>query len=215
MRFMEEYDRLHNIPIDVTDTITHADFVLGAKDGSVGFNVMSGEPITLVHGGRKAVFNIFVMLYLIVPTVVIPFWAYHERNWWLLLGIVVASLIAPQLAQRKGHSIGGLLLLPLSGWGFQWAFTTIIPSFRYALFGVICSSKSPKASKQNTQCSASLKVQNSLPKQSEKTELWWCVGEVPNYDAQQVLPSSHFRRWWLTLSVGRDLLLANDGNQFQ
>jgi hypothetical protein len=108
---MEEYNRLHNIPIDVTDSITHSDFVTGVQNRAVGFIVMSGEPITLVKGGRKMMFNVFVMLYLIAPVIFIPFWAYHERNWWLLLGIIVASLIAPQLAQRKGHSIGGVFLV--------------------------------------------------------------------------------------------------------
>ena len=55
-------------------------------------------------------FAICVSFYLIVPVLVIPAWTYHEQNWWLLLGIV-ASLIAPQVAQRKGSSIGGLLFL--------------------------------------------------------------------------------------------------------
>ena len=115
---MEEYDALHNIPIDVTDAITHEEFVTGVRNKTIGFKVMQGEPITLVKGVRKTVFNILVMLYIVAPFLIIPFWAYHESNWWLLIGIVVASLLAPQLAQRKGHSIGGLFLLACVGFWF-------------------------------------------------------------------------------------------------
>ena len=106
----EEFDKLHNIPVDVTDSITHAEFVTGVQNQTVGFIVMCGQPITLVKGGRKVIFNTLVMLYLIAPLILIPLWAYHERNWWLLLGIIVACLIAPQLAQRKGYFIGGVFL---------------------------------------------------------------------------------------------------------
>jgi hypothetical protein len=108
---MEEYDKLHNIPIDVTQTISHEEFVKGLQDGTVGFAPRGGEAVRLASGSGRVFFTICLLLYLVAPVLVIPVWAYHERNWWLLLGIVVASLIAPQLAQRKGSSIGGLLLL--------------------------------------------------------------------------------------------------------
>lgn len=108
---MEEYDGLRNIPIDVTETISHEEFVTGLQDGTVGFAPRGGEAVRLASGGGRVLFTICLLLYLVAPVLVIPVWAYHERNWWLLLGIVVASLIAPQLAQRRGSSIGGLLLL--------------------------------------------------------------------------------------------------------
>src|SRR5437016_3732548 len=108
---MEEYHRLHNIPVDVSDSITHEEFVTGVQNRTVGFKVLHGEPITLVRGTRKTIFNCLVLLYLIAPSIIIPLWAYHEGNWWLLAGVVIASLIAPQLAQRKGHSIGAVFLV--------------------------------------------------------------------------------------------------------
>lgn len=108
---MEEYNRLHNIPVDVTASITHAEFVAGMQNQTVNFAVTVGDPIRLVSGTGRAFFMVFLMLYLVAPILVISFWAYHERNWWLLLGIIVACLIAPQLAQRRGSSIGGLLLI--------------------------------------------------------------------------------------------------------
>lgn len=108
---MEEYDMLHNIPIDVTQTVTHVEFVRGLQDGTVGFATRGGESVRLASRAGRVFFTICFLSYLVAPVLVIPVWAYHERNWWLLLGIVVASLIAPQLAQRKGSSIGGLLLI--------------------------------------------------------------------------------------------------------
>ena len=108
---MEKYNRLHNIPINVTETITHEPFVRGLQDGTVSFATKGGEPVRLASRAGRVFFRVCFLFYLVAPVLVIPVWAYHEQNWWLLLGIVVASLIAPQLAQRKGSSIGGLLLL--------------------------------------------------------------------------------------------------------
>ncbi|HEY2857004.1 MAG TPA: hypothetical protein VGJ21_01145 [Terracidiphilus sp.] len=105
---MEEYNRLHNIPRDVTDSVTHEEFVAGVANKAIGFKVTQGEPITLVRGARKTIFNIVAALYLVVPLLIVPFWAYHESNWWLLVGIPVASLIAPQL---RSISFGGLFVL--------------------------------------------------------------------------------------------------------
>jgi hypothetical protein len=47
---MEEYNRLHNMPIDVTDNITHEEFVAGVAKGTIGLKFIKGEPITLVSG---------------------------------------------------------------------------------------------------------------------------------------------------------------------
>ncbi len=109
---MEEYNKLHNIPIDVTDSITHEEFVAGVANKTTGFKVVGREPITLVSGVRKSMFSFFAALYLAAPLLIIPFWAYHERNWWLLIGIPIASFIAPQLfALRQRFSSGALLLV--------------------------------------------------------------------------------------------------------
>jgi hypothetical protein len=54
---MEEYDRLHNIPINVTETITHEEFVRGLRDGTVSFATKGGEPIRAHHGLEWANFG--------------------------------------------------------------------------------------------------------------------------------------------------------------
>ena len=82
----------------------------GLEDGTVGFATKGGEPVRLASRAGRVFFKVCFLFYLVAPVLVIPVWAYHERNFWLLLGIA-ASLIAIQLAQRKGSSIGGLLLL--------------------------------------------------------------------------------------------------------
>jgi hypothetical protein len=72
--------------------VTHAEFAAGAKSGTIGFECMVGEPEQLIRGVRKAIFSLFVLLYMIGPLILIPLWAYHERNAWLLIGIPVSYL---------------------------------------------------------------------------------------------------------------------------
>lgn len=115
---MEEYNKLHNLPLNLTDSITHEEFVAGVAHKTTGFKMLGGEPVTLIRGARKTIFNILCALYQLLPLLVIPFWAYHEQNWWLLIGIPIASLIAPLLFQlsRRLSVVGLLLLVCLISW---------------------------------------------------------------------------------------------------
>ena len=124
----EKLDELRRFMTDpkmtyVTDCITHEEFIAGVAEGTIGIKVLTGEPITIVSGSRKLMFNICAAFYLVVPLLTLPFWAYHEGNWWLLFGIPVASLIAPQFAAfRVGHSRApeaGVLLLCIISWLFN------------------------------------------------------------------------------------------------
>lgn len=93
--------------------ITHADFVTGMQNKTIGFKCMLGEPYQFVKGIRKAIFNILVLLYTAGPLIIIPLWAYHESNWWLLFGIViswVSSGITAKSMAQKGKTVGGILL---------------------------------------------------------------------------------------------------------
>jgi hypothetical protein len=119
---MEEYDRVHNIPIDVSDTITHDQFVEGVRKGRVGIKVLVGEPSTLVSGARKMIFNLIVLLYLFAPVLIAPFWAHHEHNWWLLFGIGVSWISTAVTANSRSviyggkTAGGGLLLVCIVSW---------------------------------------------------------------------------------------------------
>jgi len=118
----EEYRILHNLPADVTDHITHEEFVAGVAKGTIGCKFLKGEPIKIVTGSRKIMFNVVGSFYLVVPLLTLPFWAHHERNWWLLFGIPVASLIAPTYASfriRHSRAPGALVLfLTIISWLF-------------------------------------------------------------------------------------------------
>ncbi len=50
------------------------------------------------------------MLYILAPLLIIPLLAYFEQNWWFLIGIVIASIIAPQLEQVKPYTAGSIFL---------------------------------------------------------------------------------------------------------
>jgi len=47
--------------------VTHADFVAGVQNGTLGFKCMRGEPSSLVAGARKTIFNLMVLLYTVAP----------------------------------------------------------------------------------------------------------------------------------------------------
>jgi hypothetical protein len=52
-------------------------------------------------GARKAIFNIFVLLYMLAPLILIPIWAYRERNAWLLVGIAVSYIASFSAARHS------------------------------------------------------------------------------------------------------------------
>jgi len=111
--------------------ITHDEFVTGMQNKTMGFKVMQGDPSRLIKGFGKFVFNMLVMLYTIAPLLIIPFWAYHEHHWWLLIGIVVASLIATQLEQIKPYTAGALFLCATIGF---WLYGGIHSYFTFFSF---------------------------------------------------------------------------------
>ena len=96
--------------------ITHADFVTGVQNGTIGFKCMFGQPDQFIRGARRTIFNVLVMLYTVAPAIFVPLWAWYEHSWWLLLGIpasAVGTLIGVGLNYRreKQHSIGAVLLI--------------------------------------------------------------------------------------------------------
>jgi hypothetical protein len=97
--------------------ITHDEFVTGVQNKTIGFKVMQGEPHRLIKGFGKLFFNFLVMLYTIAPLFIIPLWAYHEQNWWLLIGIIVC-LISTQLEQLKPYFAGSFFFCATIGFWF-------------------------------------------------------------------------------------------------
>jgi hypothetical protein len=65
---------------------------------------------------------------------IIPFWAYHEHKWWLLIGIIVASLIAPQLEQLKPYAAGGWCLCASVGFWFSGGIHSYWTFFSFCAF---------------------------------------------------------------------------------
>ncbi len=107
---------LANDIAEANQNVTHADFVAGVRDGSMGFTCVSGEPSQLTKGARRIIFSLLVLLYTVAPFICVPLWAWHERNWWLLLGIAVSAVgsrIAARLIYNQGkqYSIGAFLLI--------------------------------------------------------------------------------------------------------
>jgi hypothetical protein len=70
--------------------ISHAEFATGMKNATIG--CLLGEPYGLRRGVRKTAFYVFTLLYMAAPAVLIPLWAYHMGDWWLLIGIGVSYM---------------------------------------------------------------------------------------------------------------------------
>lgn len=120
-RIIEDFNKEHNLPIDITDDITHDDFVVGVKAKKMGFKVLKGEPNTLLYGNRKLIFNIYVMFYIIIPLLAVPFLSYLEKNWLFLFGILFSYAFTFFATYSTAH-------LPIK---FKWLKNIII---YYSLF---------------------------------------------------------------------------------
>jgi hypothetical protein len=126
---------------DVTRTTSHKDFVSGVRDYSIGLVVVR-DPGTLMDRPRYLVFMLLLGLHLVVPPIVIPIWAYHEKSWWLLSRIVVADFLAQHLTKVRGPYMGTLLLavfVPL--WLYRgihnyWTFITLCALWGYGSFQI-------------------------------------------------------------------------------
>ena len=124
---------------EANEGITHAEFTAGAQSGTIGFKCVAGEPQQFLTGARKAIFNIFVLLYMFAPLILVPIWAYHERNAWLLIGIPV-SYLASYSAAAHSKLIFLFFMLCSGVWlkaGFSFhQYITFF--FFYSLWGYMC-----------------------------------------------------------------------------
>ncbi len=82
--------------------MTHADFSAGMRNETIA--CFLGEPYQLLKGARLVVFTFLAMLYMTGPLVIIPLWAYHVGDWWLLFGIVF-SYIGSRSAGKYSNGI--------------------------------------------------------------------------------------------------------------
>jgi hypothetical protein len=90
--------------------ISHEEFVAGVQNRTAGFKCFFGEPFQLLTIFQKKVFAIFVILYKLAPFILVPIWAYHERNWWILLGIAASQFglfLGARAAVQGAKSISG------------------------------------------------------------------------------------------------------------
>lgn len=128
----EEFNAENGIPIDITDSVTHEEFVAGVAEGKVGFKCQIGEPCNLLRGARKVIFNALVVAYMVGPLFLVPLWAYHAGNWWLLLGVLTSY--AATFATGNKIPLVALFCLICGGTWLVRGFD--LPS--YATFHLLC-----------------------------------------------------------------------------
>jgi len=137
---------------EANEGITHAEFAAGAQSGTIGFKCMVGEPQQFITGARKAIFSMFVLLYTLAPLILVPIWAYHERNAWLLAGIPASYIASYSAAARSKLLIFLFLLLCIGVWlGNGFSFHQYITFFffcslsGYLFFGLAESTQNKYA----------------------------------------------------------------------
>jgi len=128
---IEEFNRTHNIPINITDTVTHTEFVHGVKAGKIGFKSIGEQPIA--KWNIQSCFTLFAIFYTALPLLLIPTWSYIQTNWWLLLGIPISYLGAFSAASRS-KLIYLFLLFCLWNW-FKHGFDIHL----YTTFYFLCA----------------------------------------------------------------------------
>jgi len=121
----------------------HEQFVAGMRQQTTACHFL-GEPFQFLTPAQKKKFAVFVVLYAVAPIVLVPLWAYHERNWWLLVG-VIAAFVGLFLGSRastqggKATSGGFLPILLIVLWfteGFRGrdTFYTLCATWSWALY---------------------------------------------------------------------------------
>jgi len=111
---------------------SHTDFVAGIKDKSL-LVVFAGSPYKLLTGVRLGFFYALVSLYMFAPLFLVPAWAYHESNWWLLFGILV-SCAGSISAGRESKIIYLFTLFCIIFW-FKNGFTI----YQYVTYYYFCA----------------------------------------------------------------------------
>jgi len=106
MDFQNIYEGLIPEIKEANRNITHSDFVTGYKSQKLGYKIMTGEPNQLLTGGKKVIFNLLVMAYLVLPIIIIPIICFELGNWWLLFGIIFSELFS-HFAAWKGNKTSG------------------------------------------------------------------------------------------------------------
>jgi hypothetical protein len=138
--------------------ITHAEFAAGAQNGTIGFKCIVGEPQQFIRGARKAIFNLFVLLYMIGPLILVTLWAYHEGNALLLIGIPV-SYLGSFSAASHSKLIFLFLMLCIGVWlktGFSFhhyiTFFFFSASWGYLFFELAESTQNTYALQSLSEC---------------------------------------------------------------
>ena len=86
------------------------------------------------RGARWAIFTILAMLYQVAPLLIIPLWAYHVGNWWLLAGIAASFVGSAEAGQYSRATL--LFGCYCIGFWIHYGFSI----YHYTTFYFFCAS---------------------------------------------------------------------------
>lgn len=107
-----------------TSAVSHSQFIAGIKNGSMKVTPFKGNPNALVKGiGRRKTMAVMVLFYVLSPLVLVPLWSWHQKNAWLLFGILACWLtiyLTRALGiERRQYTLGGwMFFAALGSWFF-------------------------------------------------------------------------------------------------
>lgn len=71
---------------------SHEDFVEGIKNKEMIYEILLQNKSKIIQGRGKLFFTIYVLLYLWLPPIFIPIFAYQHHNWFILIGLAVTYI---------------------------------------------------------------------------------------------------------------------------
>lgn len=83
----------------------------------------------------KFMFNLFAMLYMVAPLIIVPYWAYSNDNWYLLFGILFSWFASFTSVSRKLKSFIFLFTMLCIGSWLRSGFSI----HQYITFFFFCS----------------------------------------------------------------------------
>lgn len=127
----DEMKEMISKPFARAKSMTHQEFKEQVKAGKIKFEVMVKNKYKVLEKSHRIIFFIYVSLYLVLPIIAVPFFAWHYGNWNLLWGLLISAL-ASALNKKISLLLLAYTVYCLIGW-FRVGFHFEDPFTFYAV----------------------------------------------------------------------------------
>ena len=131
--------------------VSHSDFTKKALAKKMGIKFMI-SPQNLLSGSNKLIFNILVFSYFILPLIACPIWAWHEKKWYLVFGVLISFLTQLKSDTGKLFFFIALILWVWLGIHNPWTYFFLCAAWTKCLFNF--------ADEYANQCAINILIKN-------------------------------------------------------